>query len=162
MRVNYTTGTMNVSSRAIKNVTLAARYRFNSRSDFTREFDAIEYVRFDAVPEETGGASEAFNINRNTLDVSAASPGSRTAPSARPTCIDQYEHGVRATQGYKDDTARISYDLVGNQYADAARAVRAHEAPHASTSTSRTSSAPAARRRCASTTRPRATATARR
>ncbi len=59
MRVNYTTGTANVTSRAIKNLTLTARYRFNSRSDFTRPFDAIEYVRFDAVPEETGGVDRA-------------------------------------------------------------------------------------------------------
>ncbi len=116
MRVNYATGTMNVSSRAIKDVTLSARYRFNSRNDFTREFDAIEYVRFDAVPEETGGASEAFNINRNTLDVSAAYTGIAYSTIRVGYGLDQYEHGVRATQGYRDNTARISYDFVGNQY----------------------------------------------
>ena len=116
MRVNYATGTMNVSSRAIKNVTLSARYRFNSRNDFTREFDAIEYVRFDAVPEETGGASEAFNINRNTLDVSAAYTGIAYSTIRVGYGLDQVEHGVRATQGYRDNTARISYDFVGNQY----------------------------------------------
>ena len=116
MRVNYTTGTMNVSSRAIKNVTLAARYRFNSRSDFTREFDAVEYVRFDAVPEETGGASEAFNINRNTLDVSAAYTGISHSTIRLAYVYDLYEHGVRATQGYKDDTVRLSYDLVGTPW----------------------------------------------
>ncbi|HEX9094007.1 MAG TPA: MtrB/PioB family outer membrane beta-barrel protein, partial [Coriobacteriia bacterium] len=116
MRVNYTTGTMNVSSRAIKNLTLAARYRFNSRSDFTREFEAVEYVRFDAVPEETGGASEAFNINRNTVDLSASYTGISHSTIRAGYGYDQYEHGVRATQGYKDNTARISYDFVGNQY----------------------------------------------
>ena len=31
---------LNVSSRAIKNLTLTARYRFNSRSDFTQPFEA--------------------------------------------------------------------------------------------------------------------------
>ena len=72
MRVNYATGTMNVNSRPIKDVTLTARYRYNSRSDFTRPFDAVEYVRFDAVPEETGGVSEPFKINRNTFDVDAS------------------------------------------------------------------------------------------
>ena len=86
--VNYTTGTMNVSSRPIKDVTLTARYRFNSRSDFTREFDAVEYVRFDAVPEETGGATEPFNINRNTFDVNASftpHPEQRRSASATAT-----------------------------------------------------------------------------
>ena len=116
MRVNYTTGTMNVSSRAIKDVTLAARYRFNSRNDFTHEFDAVEYVRFDAVPEETGGATEPFNINRNTLDLSAAYTGISHSTIRAGYVYDLYEHGVRATQGYKDSTARLSYDLVGNQY----------------------------------------------
>jgi len=116
MRVNYTTGTMNVSSRAIKNVTLAARYRYYSRSDFTREFDAVEYVRFDAVPEETGGASEAFNINRNTLDVSASYTGISHSTIRAAYVYDMYEHGVRATQGYKDGTARLSYDLVGTAW----------------------------------------------
>src|SRR5512140_2946489 len=116
MRVNYATGTMNVSSRAIKDVTLAARYRFNSRNDFTRPFDAIEYVRFDAVPEETGGETEPFNISRNTLDLSAAYTGISHSTIRAAYVYDLYEHGVRATQGYKDDTARISYDFVGNQY----------------------------------------------
>jgi Putative outer membrane beta-barrel porin, MtrB/PioB len=116
MRVNYATGTMNVSSRAIKDVTLSARYRFNSRSDFTREFDAIEYVRFDAVPEETGGATEPYNINHGTLDVNAAYTGIAYSTIRAGYTYDQYEHSVRATQGWKDSTARISYDLVGNQY----------------------------------------------
>ena len=106
MRVNYTTGTMNVSSRAIKDVTLTARYRFNSRNDFTHEFDAVEYVRFDAVPEETGGATEPFNINRNTLDLSAAYTGISHSTIRAGYVYDLYEHGVRATQGCKDNTAR--------------------------------------------------------
>jgi Putative outer membrane beta-barrel porin, MtrB/PioB len=116
MRVNYATGTANVSSRAIKNLTLAARYRFNSRNDFTREFEGTEYVRFDAVPEETGGPTEAFNINRNTIDVSAAYTGISYSTIRVGYNYDQWEHGVRATQGWKDGTARISYDLVGHQY----------------------------------------------
>jgi hypothetical protein len=116
MRVNYATGTMNVSSRAIKNLTLAARYRFSSRNDFTRPFEAVEYVRFDAVPEETGGESEPFNLSRNTFDVSAAFTGISHSTIRAAYVYDLYEHGIRATQGFKDDTARLSYDFVGNQY----------------------------------------------
>jgi len=113
MRVNYTTGTMNVSSRAIKNLTLTARYRFNSRSDFSRPFHGVEYVRFDAVPEETGGISEPFSYSRNTLDVNAAYTGIAHSTIRAGYTYDVYEHGVRTTQGLKDGTARISYDLVG-------------------------------------------------
>ena len=113
MRVNYTTGTMNVSSRAIKDLTLSARYRFNNRSDFSRPFEGIEYVRFDAVPEETGGISEPFSYSRNTLDVNAAYTGIAHSTIRAGYTYDVYEHGVRTTQGLKDGTARISYDLVG-------------------------------------------------
>jgi hypothetical protein len=116
MRVNYATGTMNVSSRAIKDVTLTARYRFSSRTDFTREFDAVEYVRFDAVPEETGGETEPLNISRNTLDANAAYTGISHSTIRAGYTYDQNEHTSRATQGWKDSTARISYDFVGNQY----------------------------------------------
>jgi hypothetical protein len=116
MRVNYTTGTANVSSRAIKNLTLSARYRFNSRSDFTQPFEGVEYVRFDAVPEETGGLSEPFAINRNTLDLTAAFTGLPYGTLRAGYVLDQLEHGIRTTQGWKDDTAKISYDLVGTQW----------------------------------------------
>lgn len=116
MRVNYTTATANVSSRAIKNLTLTGRYRFNSRSDFTRPFEAVEYVRFDAVPEETGGTAEPFSINRNTVDVNAAFTAIPRSTLRVGYGFDMWEHGVRTTQGWKDNTARVSFDMVGNQY----------------------------------------------
>jgi hypothetical protein len=116
MRVNYATGTANVRSRPMKDVTLTARYRFNSRSDFTRPFDGIEYVRFDAVPEETGGESEPFTYNRNTFDVTAAYSGIPYSTLRVGYGYNELEHGVRAAQGWQDNTARVSYDIVGNQY----------------------------------------------
>jgi hypothetical protein len=116
MRVNYATGTMNVRSRPHKYFSINARYRFNSRNDFTREFEAVEYVRFDAVPEETGGATEPFNINRNTLDVTGSFTAIPNSTIRVGYGYDKWEHGVRATEGWKDNTARVSYDFVGNQY----------------------------------------------
>jgi hypothetical protein len=117
MRVDYTSGTMSLSSRAIKNFTLTARYRYNGRSDFTRPFDAIEYVRFDAVPEETAtGESEPYVISNNTLDANVAYTGIPRSTIRAGYGYQQYEHGVRATQGWQDNTARISYDFVGNQF----------------------------------------------
>ncbi len=116
MRVNYTSGTMNVSSRPQRYVSLTARYRFDSRNDFTREFDAEEYVRFDAVPEEGGGATEQFNINRNTLDVNASFTAIPHSALRVGYGYDRWEHSTRATEGWKDNTARVSFDTVGNQY----------------------------------------------
>jgi len=116
MRVNYATGTFNVNSRPIKDVTLTARYRFNSRSDFTRPFHAVEYVRFDAVPEETGGVSEPYEINRNRLDLDATfTPIPYSAIRVGYT-MDQLDHTIRASQGYTDDSFRVSFDTVGNQW----------------------------------------------
>jgi hypothetical protein len=116
MHVNYVTGTANVSSRAIKYLTLSGRYRHNSRTDFTAEFDGIEYVRFDAVPEETGGITHALNISRNTFDADAAFTGLDRTAIRFGYGVDRWEHTHRTTEGWQDNTARISVDFVGNQW----------------------------------------------
>ena len=110
MYVNYVTSVMNVNSRPNKYVTLSARYRYNSRNDFTRAFDAVEYVRTDAVPEETGGETEPLNINRNTFDVNASLTPFTFGAIRFGYGYDRYEHGVRATEGWKDNTFRASFD----------------------------------------------------
>jgi hypothetical protein len=116
MRVNYFTGTANVSSRAIKNLTLTGRFRHNSRTDFTHEFDAVEYVRFDAVPEETGGITHALNISRNTFDADASFTGIERTAIRFGYGVDRWQHTHRTTSGWQDDTARVSVDFVGNQW----------------------------------------------
>lgn len=116
MHVNYTTATMSLNSRPHKYVTLTARYRYNGRSDFTHPFHAVEYVREDAVPEETGGETEPFSVDRNSFDANVSfTPIPRTAIRVGYGYY-KLEHGVRTTEGYKDDTFRISFDTVGNQY----------------------------------------------
>ncbi len=116
MSVNYATGTVNLSSRPNQYVSVTARYRYNSRTDFTPEFDATTYVRFDATPETTGGVTEPININRNTLDVDAAfTPVPYTAFRVGYG-FDKWQHTALATDGWRDNTARVSFDTVGNQY----------------------------------------------
>jgi hypothetical protein len=110
MYVNYATSVMNVTSRPIKYLTLNARYRYNTRSDFTRGFDGGEYVRLDTVPEEGGGESEPFNINRNTFDINASLTPLKYGVIRFGYGYDRYEHGVRATEGWKDKTGRVSFD----------------------------------------------------
>jgi hypothetical protein len=116
MKVNYATGTFNVNSRPIKDVALTARYRYTNRSDVTRPFHAVEYVRFDAVPEETGGIAEPFQITRNTLDLNASfTPIPYSAVRVGYT-MDRYDHWERAAEGWKDGIFRVSFDTVGNQW----------------------------------------------
>jgi hypothetical protein len=105
-----------VSSRAIRNLTLTGRYRHNSRTDFTSEFDGVEYVRFDAVPEETGGITHALNISRNTFDADASYTGIPHSAIRVGYGIDRWEHTHRTTEGWQDNTARVSFDFVGNQW----------------------------------------------
>jgi hypothetical protein len=116
MYVNYITSVMNVNSRPHKYLTLSARYRYNSRSDFTRPFEAVEYVRMDAVPEETGGEAEPFNINRNTFDVNAALTPLKFGTIRFGYGYDRYEHGIRATEGWKDKTFRASFDTASLKF----------------------------------------------
>ncbi len=116
MKVNYATGTFNFSSRPNKYVTLSARYRFSSRNDFHPLFPGEEYVRLDAVPEETGGESEPLQINRNTLDANIAFAPFPYGSIRVGYGYDLYEHTIRATEGLKTNTARVSFDTTGNEY----------------------------------------------
>jgi hypothetical protein len=116
MHVNYTTATMSLRSRPHKDLTLSARYHYNGRSDFSHPFEAIEYVREDAVPEETGGTSEPFNVDRNTFDANVAFSGIPHTSLRVGYQYHKLEHGVRTTEGYQDDTYRVSLDTVGNRY----------------------------------------------
>ena len=114
----------------IKNLTLTARYRYNGRSDFTRPFDAVEYVRFDAVPEETGGIRPSRSTSTATRSTST-----RRSPAIPYSTLrvgygyDQLRaRRARRPRAGKDNTARISYDFVGNQYVTLRAHVRAHQA----------------------------------
>jgi|CXWL01.1.fsa_nt_gi hypothetical protein len=114
--VNYTTATMNISSRPLKDITLVARYRFNGRNDFRRPFHAEEYVREDAVPEEGGGISEPLSIDRRTVDVSAKFTAIPKSAIKVGYSEDKLDHTIRVTRGYKDKTMRVSFDTMGHQY----------------------------------------------
>ena len=45
-------GLIGLNSRPFQRVSFNVRYRYNDRDNQTPHFDATEYVRFDAVPEE--------------------------------------------------------------------------------------------------------------
>ena len=71
----------------------------------------------DAVPEETGGETEPFNINRNTFDMNAS-----VTPFKYGAIRFGYGLGPVRTldsgdrEGWQDKTARVSFDTIGNGY----------------------------------------------
>lgn len=104
------------NSRPNRYVGLNARFRYNDRDNRTPLFDATEYVRFDAVPEETGSHTEPYSITHNQFDATA------TFNLVRYTAIrvgygrDAMDHNHRGFATLTDNTMRVSVDTVGNQY----------------------------------------------
>jgi MtrB/PioB family decaheme-associated outer membrane protein len=116
MAVNYTAATLNVSSRPNRYVTINARYRYDGRNDFSPMFNGEEYVRFDAVPEETGGESEPYQINQNRFDANVTFNPFAYNSVRVGYGYNKWQHTTRATEGWRDNTARVSWDTVGNEY----------------------------------------------
>lgn len=69
---------VNLSTRPARRMSVTVRYRYNDRDVRTPPFDATEYVRFDAVPEELAeGISHQFDTSRQIVDASLSfTPGS--------------------------------------------------------------------------------------
>lgn len=107
---------VNFTTRPWRKFSLSARYRYNDHDNRTPAFDATEYVRFDAVPEEVGGHTEQYDIRRNTLDVNA------TVNLASFTALrfgygrDAFERAGRVFSDMADDAFRVSLDTSRSQY----------------------------------------------
>ena len=94
-----------------------ARYRYNDRDSRTPEFDATEYVRFDAVPEENEhGISEAYDITHSQFDATATFNVMPYTALRVGYGRDAMDHNHRAWSTLTDNTFRVSVDTVGNQY----------------------------------------------
>jgi putative beta-barrel porin MtrB/PioB len=115
-KVHGVNGLVNFASRPNRYFGLTARYRFNDHVNLTPVFDAREYVRFDAVPEETGGETEQFNIRQNTADVNATFTPFTFTSFRIGYGYDTYNRTGRAFSDMTDNTLRASVDTVGNQY----------------------------------------------
>ncbi|HEY5618905.1 MAG TPA: MtrB/PioB family outer membrane beta-barrel protein [Vicinamibacterales bacterium] len=108
---------INLSSRPSRLVNFTVRYRFNDRDVRTPIFDATEYVRFDAVPEEIEeGFSPQFDISRRFFDANVA-----FTPAQWGTLRVGYGHeGVeRQGRGFADvgeHIFRASFDTFSSQY----------------------------------------------
>jgi MtrB/PioB family decaheme-associated outer membrane protein len=107
---------LNFTTRPTQHVAVDMRYRFNDRESRTPVFDAEEYVRFDAVPEELGGHTEQYNIRRNTFETGATFTMLRNSSIRLGYILDDVKRDGRAFGGMRDHTFRVSFDTYGNQY----------------------------------------------
>lgn len=106
----------NFASRPNRYFGLRMRYRFNDHKNLTPEFDAVEYVRFDAVPEETGGETENFNIRQNTFDLTGTLNLIKYTAINLTYAYDDFARTGRAFSDMRDYTLKASVDTVGNQW----------------------------------------------
>lgn len=104
------------TSRPMDNVAIDLRWRYNDHKNHTPSFDAHEYVRFDAVPEETGSATHELNITRNTVEAGVTYSALRNTSIRASYIIDDVNRTGRAFSDMKDNSFRVSMDTYGNQY----------------------------------------------
>lgn len=108
---------VNLSSRPFRHVSFTVRYRYNERDVRTPTFDATEYVRFDAVPEEIEeGFSHQFDSTRQTFDANASFT---PAPWAALRVGYGHEAVERHGRGFSDTGEhifRVSFDTLSSRY----------------------------------------------
>jgi MtrB/PioB family decaheme-associated outer membrane protein len=108
---------LNFTSRPYRRVGFTVRYRYYDRDVQTPTFDATEYVRFDAVPEEIEhGLSHQYDTSRRQLDASVA-----FTPGTWGTLRVGYGHeGIeRHGRGFADvgeHIVRVSFDAISMQH----------------------------------------------
>jgi hypothetical protein len=108
---------LNFTSRPYRRIGLTVRYRYNERDVQTPTFDATEYVRFDAVPEEIEhGLSEQYDTSRQVFDASVA-----FTPAGWGTLRVGYGHEAveRHGRGFADvgeHIFRLSFDAISLRY----------------------------------------------
>ncbi|MBI4886293.1 MAG: MtrB/PioB family outer membrane beta-barrel protein [Acidobacteria bacterium] len=108
---------INLSSRPFRAASFTVRYRYNDRDVQTPAFDAREYVRFDAVPEEIEeGISQQYDTSRHIFDANVA-----LTPVSWGTFRVGYGHEAveRHGRGFSDvgeDILRLSFDTFTSQY----------------------------------------------
>jgi hypothetical protein len=108
---------INLSSRPFRRGTFTVRYRYNDRDVQTPTFDATEYVRFDAVPEEIEeGLSHQFDTSRHLFDANVALT---PVPWGTLRVGYGYEGVTRHGRGFSDvgeNIFRASFDTYTSQY----------------------------------------------
>jgi MtrB/PioB family decaheme-associated outer membrane protein len=108
---------INFNSRPFRNTTFSVRYRYNDRNNETPQFDATEYVRFDAVPEEIEhGLSQQYDTTRKTFDANVSYSFNRWGALRAGYGHDRWERNGRGFSDVGDNIFRVSYDVFAHQY----------------------------------------------
>jgi MtrB/PioB family decaheme-associated outer membrane protein len=107
---------LNFTTRPSRFWGITARYRYNNHDNKTPTFDGTQYVRFDAVPENTGGFSEQFNIKENLADVNVNFNVLPYTTLRVGYGYDSFDRTGRSFSNMTDNTVRTSIDTVGNQW----------------------------------------------
>lgn len=115
-KVHGVNALFNMTSRPNRYFGMRMRYRFNDHKNLTPAFDAREYVRFDAVPEETGSITQNFNITQNTFDLTGTFNVVRYATLNVGYVFDSWDRTGRSFSDMRDHTLRTSLDFLGNQW----------------------------------------------
>jgi MtrB/PioB family decaheme-associated outer membrane protein len=102
---------LNLNSRPLRLMTVSVRYRYNDRDNQTPTFDATEYVRFDAVPEEIEeGLSHQYDVERQTLDANASFTLEGLGALRVGYGHDRYERHGRGFSDVGENIFRVSFD----------------------------------------------------
>ena len=115
-RVDQTNAVVNFTARPNRTISFNAKYRINNHDNKTPGFDATQYVRFDAVPVNTGGVSEQFDIRENAFDANMIV---RVAPFTSVNVgygYDTFHRTGRSFSDMTDNALRVSVDTVGHQW----------------------------------------------
>ncbi|MGE3277285.1 MAG: MtrB/PioB family outer membrane beta-barrel protein [Vicinamibacterales bacterium] len=115
MDVRLLNANLNYTVRPNRYVGLTAKYRFFNRDDRTAPFDATDYVRMDAAPEDTGAVTAPLDITRNKVDVDVTLSPVRYVSFHAGAGYDVLDH-PRVYARIADTTVRVSADTVGNRF----------------------------------------------
>jgi MtrB/PioB family decaheme-associated outer membrane protein len=115
-KVDGLNAVLNFTTRPNRFYGITARYRYNNHDNKTPPFDGTQYVRFDAVPEATGGFSEQFDIVENLADLNVHFNVLPYTTLRVGYGFDSFDRTGRAFSNMTDHTIRTSIDTVGNQW----------------------------------------------
>jgi MtrB/PioB family decaheme-associated outer membrane protein len=114
-RIRTSNALVTLSSKPLQRTEFNVRWRHNSHVNMSRPFDAVEYVRFDAVPEETGGETAGHDIVRDTLDAYVTFDIFQSALRFGYG-YDNFNRTGRAHNDMRDNAFRVSFDSFKNQH----------------------------------------------
>src|SRR4029079_16259679 len=102
---------INLNSRPASNVNFNVRYRYSRRDNNTPAFDASEYVRFDAVPEEIDeGISHQFDVSRRNFGANVAYTFTGWGALRGGYGREEYDPTGRGFSNVGEDVFRVTFD----------------------------------------------------